>query len=246
MRVLIIDDEHLARDIIRGLVANHPDLEIAGEAATGPDAVAAIERLAPDLVLLDVALPTMDGFEVLAAVQTSPLPLVIFTTAYDQHAIRAFTIHAVDYLLKPIEAARFAEAIARATARHRRDADEEMRRFVEQQTSHATRLTVRQGDRILFLKPEEIDWIEAVGNYVRIHRGDDQFPLRQTLSALEEQLQPRGFVRIQRSLLVNVERVVELRRHAREQFSVILTSGTKLPLSPNYRASLENALTRRG
>ena len=246
MRILIVDDEYLARDRMKELVAQQENVELVGEAATGPDAVLAIETLQPDLVLLDISLPAMDGFEVLSCVQTSPLPLVIFTTAYDQHAIRAFEVQAVDYLLKPVDEARLAEALARArthlTTRQREVSDERIRQLLENTTATSGRLAVRHGERIVFVRPSEIDVVEAVGNYVRIRRGTDRFLLRQTLGSIEQRLQPLGLARIQRSVLVNVDHVAELRRQSKEQFFVILETGGKYKLSPGYRATLEKAL----
>ena len=244
MRVLIVDDEYLARERMRELAEQEEGIEVVGEAATGPEAVHAIETLQPDLVLLDIALPAMDGFEVLSCVETTPLPLVVFTTAFDQHAIRAFEVQAVDYLLKPVERPRLSEALRRArTQLPRRPAsDEKMRHFLEGAPRNGGRIVVRHGERILFLKPGEIDAVESVGNYVRLHRGADRLLLRQTLASIEERLAPHGFVRIQRSVLVNVERVAELRREARETYAVLLVTGAKYRLSPNYRAHFENAL----
>ncbi|MFP5248168.1 MAG: LytR/AlgR family response regulator transcription factor, partial [Thermoanaerobaculia bacterium] len=209
MRVLIVDDEYLARDRMRALIGDAA--EIIGEAASGPEAVRAIELLQPDLVFLDIALPALDGFEVLSCVHTSPLPLVVFTTAFDQHAIRAFQVQAVDYLLKPVEEPRLLEALRRAQkqldTRQREQSDAKVRQFLETTPSTSGRIAVRHGDRILFVKPGDIDSVEAVGNYVRIHRGSDHFMIRQTLAALEQRLQPHGMVRIQRSVLVNAERI---------------------------------------
>jgi two-component system LytT family response regulator len=247
MRVLIVDDEYLARERMRELAELEEDVDVVGEATTGPEAVHAIETLLPDLVLLDIALPAMDGFEVLSCVETTPLPLVVFTTAFDQHAIRAFEVQAVDYLLKPVERPRFAEALRRARAqlprRERELSDGKMRRFLENtEPRQGGRIVVRHGERILFVKPPEIDVVEAVGNYVRLHRGAERLLLRQTLAATEERLAPHGFVRIQRSVLVNVERVAELRREARESYVVVLATGARFRLSPNYRVNFENAL----
>lgn len=246
MRVLIVDDEYLARERMRELAEAEEGIEVVGEAATGPDAVHAIETLDPDLVLLDIALPAMDGFEVLSCVDTAPLPLVIFTTAFDQHAIRAFEVQAVDYLLKPVEKPRLAEAVRRARLqlprRQRELSDARMRRFLENNGGSTGRIVVRHGDRILFVRPAEIDAVESVGNYVRIHRGGERVLLRQTLASIEERLQPHGFARIQRSVLVNLERVAELRREARESYLVVLATGGKFRLSPNYRGGLEKAL----
>ena len=244
MNVLIVEDEYLARERMRELVEGELDVTIVGEAATGPDAVRAIESLEPDLVLLDISLPAMDGFEVLSCVETSPLPLTIFTTAYDQHAIRAFEVQAVDYLLKPVEPSRLAAALDRARTQlsRRESSDEKMRRFLENSHGSRNRIVVRHGERILFIRPDEIDAIESVGNYVRIQRGSERVLLRQTLAAIEERLQPHGFVRIQRSVLVNVERVAELRRESRESYMVHLETGDEYRLSPNYRSNFEEAL----
>ena len=246
IRVLVVDDEYLARERMKELVAEQPDAVVAGEAATGPEAVRAIESLQPDVVLLDISLPAMDGFEVLSCVETEPLPFVIFTTAYDGHAIRAFEIDAIDYLLKPVEGPRFAEAFRRARtllqAQGSGDAEERVRRFVEGAATSTARIVVRHGDRIVFVRPPEIDAVEAVGNYVRIQRGGERFIVRQTLSSIETRLQPHGFVRIQRSVLVNSEKIAELRREGKESYSVVLTTGSKFRLSPHYRANLEETL----
>lgn len=245
MRVLIVDDEYLARNRIRELAVS-AGADVVGEAATGPEAVAAIESLQPDLVLLDIALPAMDGFEVLSCVQSEPLPLVVFTTAYDQHAVRAFDVQALDYLLKPVEQARLEEALRRAetqlSSRQRAKFDEKMRNFLESSGGSSARVAVRSGDRVVFVKPADIDAVEAVGNYVRILRGAERFLVRQRLSMMEQRLQSHGLVRIQRSVLVNVERVAELRRQSKDQYVVVLTSGVKYRLSPNYRALLEKAM----
>ncbi|HEX7828982.1 MAG TPA: LytTR family DNA-binding domain-containing protein [Thermoanaerobaculia bacterium] len=242
MRTLIVDDEYLARERMKELAAEHARVTIIGEATTGAEAVQAIESMQPDVVLLDIAMPAMDGFEVLSCVETSPLPLVIFTTAFDQHAVRAFDVAAVDYLLKPIDRARFAEALQRAEAQltTRQPAEQKLRQFLE--SKPANRIVVRQGDRIVFVKPQEIDAVEAVGNYVRIHRSGERFLIRQTLSSLEERLAPHGFARIQRSVLVNVERVSELRRDAKDGFVVVLASGETFRLTTSYRANLEQLL----
>jgi two-component system, LytTR family, response regulator len=245
MRVLIVDDEYLARNRLRQLAAG-AGVEVIGEAATGPDAVSAIEALQPDLVLLDIALPAMDGFEVLSCVRIAPLPLVIFTTAYDQHAVRAFDVQAVDYLLKPVEQPRLEEALQRAatqlSTRQRELFDQKMRHLLESASGSSARVVARSGDRIVFVKPAEIDAVEAVGNYVRIVRGAERFLVRHRLAVIEQRLQPHGLVRIQRSVLVNAERVAELHHQSKDHYFVILTSGAKYRLSPNYRANLEKAM----
>lgn len=242
MQVLIVDDEYLARERMKELAAEHARVTIAGEATNGTEAVQAIETLQPDVVLLDIAMPGMDGFEVLSCIETTPLPLVIFTTAFDQHAVRAFEIAAVDYLLKPIERARFAEALQRAESQlaRRQPAEQRLREFLDAKPSN--RIVIRQGERIVFVKPQEIDAIEAVGNYVRIHRNGERFMIRQTLTSLEERLASHGFVRIQRSVLVNTERIAELRREAKETFLVILAGGESFRLTASFRVNLEQRL----
>jgi two-component system LytT family response regulator len=244
IRVLVVDDERLARQRMKDLAAEHADLVVAGEAATGPDAVTAMESLRPDLVLLDISLPGMNGFDVLACVELDPLPLIVFTTAYDEHAIRAFEVHAVDYLLKPIERPRFAAALQHARdLLGKRDAtlDDALRELVAREAHRSSRMVVRAAGRLVFIRPSEIDWVESVGNYVKIHRGAERLVVRQSLSSIEERLHDHGFVRIQRSILVNSDRVAEIRREGRESHWVVLTTGTRLRLSERHRAELERA-----
>lgn len=233
MKALIVDDDYIAREWIRALLEEHPTVVIVGEAATGPDAVGAVEMLRPDVVFLDVGLPSMDGFEVMSCLGRDPRPLVILTTAFDRHALRAFDAQVLHYLLKPIERAPLAEALRRATAAL------ESRR---PEVAIHTRIAVRDEERVVLMKPSEIDMVSAAGNYVRIHRGKERFLNRQTMAAIEDQLRPFGFARIQRSLLINVERVKELQREADDTYSVVMTSGLRYRLSRHYRASLETAL----
>jgi two-component system LytT family response regulator len=247
LSVLIVEDEFLARERLKSLLREHGDLVLAGEAASGREAVTAIESLQPDILLLDVALPQMDGFEVLACVKTG-LPIVIFTTAFDTHAIRAFEVQATDYLLKPVMRERLAEALRRARESLASSAHEEAEasvwRMVDATVASSTRsrLAVRAGDRIVFLKPAEIDAVEAVGNYVRIYRNSERFLIRHTLTALEQRLGPHGFARIQRAVLVNSDRILELRRERKDSYRVVLTSGAEFWLSPRYRGNLLSVL----
>lgn len=238
MKVLIVDDDFIAREWIRELLAEHPAVEIVGEAATGPEAVHAMETLRPEVVLLDVGLPSMDGFEVLTCLTGGARPLVILTTAYDRHAVRAFEADVLHYLLKPVERPRLAEALRRATA------ELEVRRTRERRESRSTRIAVHDNERIVLVRPSEIDCVSALGNYVRIQRGKERFLVRQTMTAIEEQLRPFGFARIQRSVLVNVERVKELQREPGDAYSVVLTTGNRYRLSRHYRDNLEVALGR--
>jgi two-component system LytT family response regulator len=239
LRCLVVDDERLARQRVRSLALEAGGLDIVGEAASGAEAVEGIDRLRPDLVFLDIALPDMDGFAVLNLVKkVTPAPLVIFMTAYDQHAVRAFALHAADYLLKPTDATRFIEAVDHARSRLGPGHEPERGQAV----ARTYRLAVRKGDRVVFLTPQEIDSVEALGNYVKVRRGREHFMLRCTLAALEERLRGFGFVRVRRSALVNVEGIMELRRESRDAYVIVLKSGALLRLSPRYRRNLEEAL----
>lgn len=195
IRALIVDDEPLARERIRTLLRKEPDIEVAGECGDGGRAVTAIEKERPDLVFLDVQMPEAGGFEVLEAVGAERMPAVIFVTAYDKYALRAFEVHALDYLLKPFDRQRFREALERARAHIRRaQAGELHQRLlallgdVRPAQARRERLVVREGGRIFFLRVEEIDWVEAAGNYVRLHAGKRSHLLRETLAGLEEQV----------------------------------------------------------
>jgi two-component system LytT family response regulator len=224
-----VEDEPLARDRVVQQLARRRDFAVTGQASNGAEAVRIIDDLRPDLVLLDIELPELDGFEVLQSLTSDP-PHVIFLTAYDQYAVRAFEIHAFDYLLKPVEPERLDAALDRA------------RTAIEAGERPPKRIVIRSGDRILFLRPEEIDWLESVGNYVKIHRGAEGFHYRQTLGWMEQKLPNDRFVRIHRSRIVNVDRVVELRHVTKDAYAVVLSTGARLPLSPLYRRNLEERL----
>jgi len=249
MRMLIVDDEPLAREKIRDLVKLDPELEIAGECTNGLEALAAIQELRPDLLLLDVQMPEVGGFTVLEALKDEVMPLVIFVTAYDQYAVRAFEFHALDYLLKPFDRERFEAAIGRAKAHVRREQngslDQRILALLEQlkaETKYIERLVVKAGGRVFFLETKEIDWIEAEGNYVNIHTPKKSFLLRETISNLEAQLDPKHFVRIHRSSIVRIDRIQELQTWSHGEYRVILYGGTELTLSRNYRDNLQSLL----
>ncbi|HXB70356.1 MAG TPA: LytTR family DNA-binding domain-containing protein [Candidatus Acidoferrales bacterium] len=236
MRVLIVDDEPLACERIRTLLAGESDIEIAGECHDGRSAVDAIRRIAPDLVFLDVQMPEMDGFAVLQAVER--MPAVIFVTAFDQFAIKAFEVHALDYLLKPFDRERFHRALARA---RRGDLDGRLRGLMAElrgRKEYLERLVVRAGGRVLFLRVDELDYIEAAGNYVRLHAGGDEYLYRETMSHLETSLDPAQFARIHRSTMVNVNRVKELYPLFRGDYTVVLRDGRQLTLAKSYRERL--------
>jgi two-component system LytT family response regulator len=237
MRVLIVDDEPLACERLRTLLSGEPDIEIAGECHDGASALAAIRRLAPDLVFLDVQMPEMDGFAVLRALDR--MPAVIFVTAFDQFAIQAFEVHALDYLLKPFDRERFQKALARA---RRGDLDARLRGLIEElrgRKQYTDRLVVRSGGRVLFLRVEELDYIESAGNYVRLHSGSEQYLYRETMARLESSLDPAKFARIHRSTIVNVDRVKELHPMFRGDYAVVLRDGRELTLAKSYRDRLK-------
>src|SRR5437588_11291548 len=192
IRALIVDDEPPARQLIAALLREEPDIEIVGECVNGRKAVSAIERLSPDLVFLDVQMPGLDGFGVLAELPAERWPLIVFVTAYDQHAVRAFEVHALDYLLKPFEYDRLRQAVQRARTKiSQRDPASEQTRLLalleslQNKAQSWYRLVVREAGRMIFLKPDEIDWIEAEGNYVCLHAGTKSYLLRETMSAAE-------------------------------------------------------------
>lgn len=247
MNVLIIDDEPLAREGIRSLLSHESDIHIAGECASGGEAVKEIQDKKPDLIFLDIQMPEMNGFDVLAQLDEEKLPYVIFVTAYDQYALRAFEVYALDYLLKPIDEERFTRTLQRARTQieHRLNSDlnEGLRALIQQFASSANegvsnyldRMMIKTDGRVFFLLTDEIDWIEAQGNYVMLHVGKQSYLLRDAISKVEAQLNPRKFLRIHRSTVVNIDRVKELQSLFHGDYRVLLKDGTKLLLSRRYR-----------
>lgn len=249
LRVLVVDDEPLAREKIRGMVADDLDVRIVGECANGAEAIEAIQELQPDLLLLDVQMPEVGGFAVLDALKDQKLPPVIFITAYDHYAVRAFEVHALDYLLKPFDRERFLNAVERAKQKIRRERtnglDARLIELLEQMHDpprYCERLVVKSGGRVFFLSTDEIDWIEAEGNYVSIHTSSKSHLLRETLTSLESQLDPHEFIRVHRSAIVNINRIKELQPWSHGEFHILLHDGTQLTLSRNYREKLQAAL----
>ena len=242
IRTLIVDDEPLARQRIRLLLENETDVEIAGEAADGNAAIAALVNDAPDLMFLDVQMPGMDGFEVIKATPADKLPVVIFTTAYEQHALRAFEAHALDYLLKPFKASRFKDAVSHAreqlASRRAGEAAQGLLDLIGRKPdapNHLTRLTVKDGGRMVILKVAEIDAIEAAGKYVVVHSGKENHILRETLTALESQLDPNHFLRISRSAIVHLDHIRELQPMFKGEHIVLLHNGLKLAMTRGLR-----------
>jgi two-component system LytT family response regulator len=239
IRAMIVDDEPLARERIRDLLATDPEVAVEIECADGVEAVDAIREHAPDLLFLDVQMPERDGFDVVAEVGVDAVPAIVFVTAYDRYAVRAFEVHAVDYLLKPFDEERFREAVTRAKRRARRGRDEVDARIraaiAELRPCYVDRITVRSGERLLLVRAEEIDWIEAEGNYVKLHAGAETHMVRETIGGLEARLDPARFARTHRSTIVNLDRVREIEPTFHGDYRVVLRNGTKLPLSRTYR-----------
>lgn len=245
IRVLIVDDEPIARRGIRLQLAGEPDLEIIAECSNGVEAIKAIEEHSPELVFLDIQMPELNGFDVVEAVGVGRMPAVIFVTAYDQHALRAFEVQALDYLLKPFDRQRFHSALERAkTYIQRKDLADVHRRLEALLKDrnvggqYLTRLVIKSGGRIFFLSVEEVDWIESADNYVRLHTGREEHLIRETLNSLEAKLNPDEFLRIRRSAMVNIRRIKELRPLFNGEYEVILRNGTALTSSRRYRKNL--------
>ena len=253
IRALIADDEALARRRLRQFIAEVPDIEVVGECEDGRRAVALVKSLAPDLVFLDVQMPLLDGFGVIREVGAGSVPAVVFVTAFDQFALRAFEAHALDYLLKPFGRDRFQQTLqhARAILERRRAGDLGRRLLAlvndiktEPGPTRLDRLVVKSGGRVFFLRTDQIDWIEAAGNYVRLHLGEESHLFRETMNRMEARLDGRRFVRIHRSRIVNTERVKELQPWFNGEHVVILQNGTRLTLSRGYREKLQEQLKR--
>lgn len=248
IRTLIVDDEPLGRGGISARLQNEADIEIIGECANGRLAVAAIRQHSPDLLFLDVQMPGMSGFEVLQTVGADAVPVVIFVTAFDEYALRAFDVHALDYLLKPIDDERFRLALQRARAHLRQKTESALGQRLTSLLSSLSsnnpllpktreRFVIKSSGRISFIKAEEVDWIEAVGDYARLHVGKQAHLIRETMSALAAELDAR-FLRIHRSLIVNAERIKELHPLFNGEYNVILRDGTELKSSRGYREQL--------
>jgi two-component system, LytTR family, response regulator len=249
IRALVIDDEPLARDMIREMLTSDSDVEVVAECANGREAVEAIKTLSPDLIFLDIQMPEIGGFEVLESLEGRRSPYVIFATAYDQYAVRAFEVHAFDYLLKPFDQERFDAAWQRAKEQIKLDRTGERDRHIlallEELKSgprYLERLVVKTGGRVFFLDVDDIHCIEAEGNYVRVHDKAKHYLLRETISGLEEQLNPKEFLRIHRSAIVKIDKIKELQPWFHGEYRIILENGKQLTLSRNYRANLQDAV----
>jgi len=242
IRTLIVDDEPLARKGVRQLLEEDPEVEILGECGDGLEAVEQIKALHPELVFLDIQMPEMDGFAVLDALTPAELPIVVFVTAYDQHALRAFQVHALDYLLKPFEEERFEEALARAKAQLRhKNGSQLTRRIIEmldgtrEERQGPGRIMVRNAGRITFIRVEEVDWIEAQGDYVCLHCQGKKHLVREKISDMETQLAADRFLRIHRSTIVSIPRIKEMQPLFHGEYAVVLHDGTRLTMSRSFR-----------
>ncbi len=252
IRVLIVDDEAWARKRIATLLKSELDTEIAGECATGADAIVRIEALSPDLVFLDIQMPEVNGFEVVDAIALERMPLFIFATAYDKYALRAFEAHAFDYLLKPFDEARFRNALDRARKELQRPqamSGSALRALLDSIRKHPgylERLAIKSGGGIRFLKAGDIDWIEAAGNYVTLHVGRNSHLVRITLTAFLPKLDSQRFVRIHRSVAVNLDRVQEILPWVRGEQVLRLKDGTELTVGRSFRGGLTHFINAVG
>jgi len=263
IRTILADDEVLARHKLRELLRDEPEVEIAGEASTAAETIDLVRATAPDLLFLDVRMPGMDGFDIvnrLATCEGLKMPRIIFTTAYDSYALRAFDIHALDYLLKPFAAQRFRAAVQRAREQLKHALTHAIGNGnghanghqnghgaaqARNETPHSTRMVFKSRGRILFLPVSEIRWIGAEENYVRISTGTESHLLRETMARIEERLDPGMFLRVHRSAIVNLTYVKEVRTSPQGEFTVLLVNGQKVPMSRSYHARIGELLAHR-
>ena len=248
LRTVIVDDEGPARSKLRLLLEQESDVRVAAECQTGADAIAALRDIRPDLLLIDIQLPDMDGFSVLKAIEPDEIPIVIFTTAFDNYAIKAFDAHALDYLLKPFDQERFRHALGRARHAIRSQTNRALADRLlsllqgNSSPSPSRRLLIKSGGRVVFLGYDEIEWIEAAANYVRVHAGKTPYTLRGSIGAIADKLPKDQFVRIHRSIVVNVRTIKELQPCNSGEFIVVLCNGKELSCSRGYRMGLKRLI----
>jgi len=242
IRTLIVDDEPLARDRVRRFLRDETEIEIVGECGNGAEAIEFIKKEKPELVFLDIQMPEKNGFDVIKSLDAKTIPTIIFVTAYDQYALQAFDASALDYLLKPFNRERFHRAVGRAREhienKKRGNLDERIASLIadlKTEKKYLERLVVKSVGRVFFLKIDEIDWIEAAGNYLKLHVGRESHLIRETMNAIEAKLNPDKFLRIHRSTIVNIDRIKELHPMFSGDYDVVLQNGTKITLSRNYR-----------
>jgi two-component system LytT family response regulator len=251
IRAIIVDDEPLAREKVKLFAGDEPDIEIVDLCRNGHEAIASFTKHNPDLIFLDIQMPEMNGFDVLSQLRTRPtLPGIIFITAYDEFALRAFEFHALDYLLKPYDRERFRKAVAFAresiASRLQSDVTAEQIKVLldslKQSPQKLERLIVKTNGRIIFLRVEEIDWMEAAGNYIKLHAGNETHLMRETMNKLEEQLNPQQFIRIHRSTIINIAKIKELQPYFNGEYKVTLQNNTSVILSRGYRENFTAVL----
>ena len=254
IRALIVDDEPHAREGIKLRLEKYNEISILGECSSGLQAVEMINNLTPDLLFLDIKMPEMNGFEVLKNITIKPLPIIIFVTAYDRYALKAFEVHAVEYLLKPINEEKFEAAVKIALAefkhRHLDTYADKILALIShyenlndtEKKEYLTRLTIKVKETIFIIPVGDIDWLESAGDYVYVHTKYKKHIFRETLTALEHRLDPRIFVRIHRSIIVNIEKVQSLRANEHGDYDVFLKDGIKLKLSRNYRTHFQKVI----
>jgi two-component system LytT family response regulator len=242
IRALIVDDEPLARKRIRRFLTEEPDMSVIDECGTGREAIQAIEEKPTDLLFLDIQMPGISGFEVIQSISAERMPFVIFITAYDQHALKAFEVHALDYLLKPFKQDRFQKALERARVQLAKRGDGEsdpglaaLIRKLRADQVFLNRFMIKSSNRVVFVKTSEVDWIESAANYALLHVGEKTHLVRETMQALETKLCPRTFQRISRSAIVNLERVKELQPMGKGQYVIILNNGKQLTMTRGIR-----------
>ncbi len=246
IRALIVDDEPLAREWVRNGLQEETDVEIVAECGDGFEAVRAVTELKPDLMILDVQMPGLDGFGVLASLEPQDLPAVIFVTAFDRYALKAFEAHAVDYLMKPFSSERLHDAVERARAEIDRSSSKDLKAAlhalledIQRERAYPEWLLIKKDDRSVFLRVADIDWIESSRNNVRLHVGKEIYVFHETTSGIEGKLDPKQFFRIHRSTIVNIEKIKEMHPWFNGDYSVTLKDGTKLTLSSTYRERLK-------
>jgi two-component system, LytTR family, response regulator len=251
IRALIVDDEPLARRRIKSLLAHDQSVDVIGECSDGYKAVTSISELSPDLVFLDVQMPAMDGFEVIKTIGAEQMPTVIFVTAYDQYALKAFEVNALDYLLKPFDRKRFQKTLEKAKIMikglQNGNVNNQLLSLLgdlRREQKIPERFIIKSGGRVVFLRAEEIDWMCAVGNYVRLQVGRDSHLMRETMTGMESKLDPVSFMRIHRSTIVNLDRVKEVQPWAKGEYVVIMRNGTRLIMSRRYRERLNERLNK--
>jgi len=246
LRTLIVDDEPLAREWVRNGLQDEPDIDIVAECGDGFEAVKAVTELEPDLMLLDVQMPGLDGFGVLASLEAQDLPAVIFVTAFDRYALKAFEAHAVDYLMKPFSSERLHDAVERARTQIDRSSERDLKAALHALLEDIQRervfpewLLIKKEDRSVFLRVADIDWIESSRNNVRLHVGKEIYVFHETTTGIESKLDPKKFFRIHRSTIVNIEKIKEMHPWFNGDYAVTLKDGTKLTLSSTYRERLK-------